>query len=120
MQKNGFWLLLVGILLGWTLSVAVSSTESSRAFGGTVDQGGGGYTLATGGLRGGDGEALYLWDHNRMKLAVYVVGDQGGLDLYAVRNCWFDLAIPEEFSLHETGKPSVGAMREKLNQLRSK
>ena len=115
MQKNGYLILVIGILLGWIASAGggLFSSPSPVAFGGTVS-GGGPYTLATGQIQGGNGDALFLWESGRKKLAVYAVNADGGLELLAVRNCWFDLEIPQEFSLRKKGNPSVLEMEEKL------
>ena len=115
MQKNGYFIFVIGILLGWIAS-AGGGFYASRfpvALGGTVS-GGDPYTLATGQIQGGDGDALFLWESARKKLAVYVVKSDGALELIAVRNCWFELEIPHEFSLHKKSNPSVLEMEEKL------
>ena len=120
MQKNGYLVLVIGILLGWIACAGGGflSPQPPLAFSNTVD-GGSGFTLATGKLRGGDGDALFLWEHSRKKLAVYVANNDGALELFAVRNCWFDLEIPQEFFLHKESKPTVLEMEEKLRNMQA-
>ena len=78
------------------------------------------YTLATGQIFGrSDGEVLYIWDHERQRLAVYTV-TANGLSLLYVRNCSFDLKLDEFSAAGKSNQPPVSMMKKRVQQPKPK
>ena len=99
MRTQGVFTLLLGIALGSNLVLGAwlfhaSTNDAPVAVGQTVDTNGR-YSVATGRIAGrGDADALYIWDAEEQRLAVYFVQGKK-MDLIFARDCGTDFSVPQ-------------------------
>lgn len=113
MSKQGWMTLLLGvaIALNGILVGALISSESPTAEGQSAN-GTNGFLMTTGVLQGkGQSEALYLFDTNSKKLAVYFMNN-ARMEVLGIRDLQYDL-IPQSYS-PKGGRqdPTVKEMKE--------
>ena len=115
MAKHGFLMLLLGVALGanfvmgaWLVANSLSPHVASGA---TVDTQGG-YTLATGRIQGGgEADVLYVWNHETMKLGIYMMRNRS-LEVLAIRNCSSDFDV-DGFILRGEQNPVPGGVKKR-------